>query len=353
MHRQWLLRTLELAQASKGFCAPNPAVGAIVVKNKQEISNARHIKAGDSHAEFMALRKLDYPITDATLYISLEPCSHWGKTPPCTEEIIKSGIKNVIFAFNDPNPLISDFGTIDYLRANGVKCEHVPLVEIDEFYRSYQYWTKTGFPFVTVKIAQSLDGKIAEHNNHTIELTGNELKQFTFLNREKADGILTTSNTIIADNPLLNVRYDGEEVVFKPIALLDSALQVGSDAKIYNSLTKKIVFHSVENANTITDSIEYVKVAKDKSGLNLKKSLAYLGEQGWHDLWVEAGGKLFTSLLKEKLINELYIYISPCWLGTTAVNAFTSDKCFWKNDFELVDSKLMGQDILVKMKAIN
>lgn len=351
MHRHWLLRTLELAEKSRGFCSPNPAVGAVIVKEGQEISTGYHKQAGAPHAEQLALSKLSYPITNSTMYISLEPCSHWGKTPPCVEEIVRSGVKKVIFAYLDPNPLVKPFDTIDFLKRNGITCQHYPIVEIDEFYRSYSYWTRTKRPYVTVKIAQSLDAKISREYSKPFRITGEALGKLTHRNRQRSDVILTTAQTILIDEPQLNVRVDSSsEAVFKPLAILDRELKLSSELSIMKNAAKKYIFHSTDKEKKNTDLIKYIKVRQHSIGLDLSEVLDYLGTEGFHDLWVEAGGKLFTSLINEDKVDQLYLYQSVKWLGMQAVNAYVSLQPNIDSALTLVDSQLVGDDNLLILR---
>lgn len=354
MHRHWLLKTLALAKKSKGFCAPNPAVGAIVVKDDRQLSSGRHIKAGEPHAEYLALKQLSYPLTGATLYISLEPCSHWGKTPPCMDEIIRSGVTEVIFAHMDPNPLIKEFDTISRLNAHGIQCQQVEIPEITEFYKSYDYWTVTNKPWLTVKIAQSLNGKVALSRDAATQITGEALKQFTFEQRKSADGILTTSSTVLADNPQLTVRMAGQKPIDKPIALLDRTLSVAESFRLFDSSEDRYIFHGESYQSAYQGNTrKYVALSERQQKLDLKDVIKYLGNLGWHDIWVEAGGKLFTTLLQEKLINCLYVYLSPCWLPQDAVDAYRGIEVVSGLDNGSVEWLQYDNEMVAKFQFLN
>src|SRR3989344_2995168 len=160
MYQDYLKRALKLAEKRRGFCSPNPAVGAVVVKDGKIIGEGWHEKAGAPHAEVMALASAGSSAAGGILYVTLEPCSHTGRTPPCTDLIIKTGIKAVYYGFKDSNLTVSGQGEF-YLKSAGIACEQIELPEINAFYRSYAHWLKTKKPWVTAKIALSLDEKIA------------------------------------------------------------------------------------------------------------------------------------------------------------------------------------------------
>src|SRR3990167_7826390 len=208
-HDYYLNEALVLAKKRRGFCAPNPSVGAVIVKNRKMIGSANHWAAGYFHAERQALMEIGKKAKGASLYVTLEPCCHWGKTPPCTDIIIHSGIKKVFYAARDPNPIISGKG-IQILKSAGILCEQIKLPAIDLFYQSYYYWTQHHLPWVTAKLAMSLDGKIAGPQGEPVSLTGAQLNTFTHQSRRESDAILTTVNTIIHDDPQMNVRLHDE-----------------------------------------------------------------------------------------------------------------------------------------------
>ena len=151
MHNKFLLAALEQAKKGRGSCAPNPSVGAVAVQNGKIISQSWHKGAGCLHAEQSLLKDLPSGMNDLTLYVTLEPCNHWGRTPPCTKAIIEHGIKKVVYAFSDPNPLVAKNNTPEVLRQHGIECIYFPLPTIDEYYQSYHYWTRSGKPYVTTR----------------------------------------------------------------------------------------------------------------------------------------------------------------------------------------------------------
>lgn len=310
---------LKQAKIQKGFCCPNPSVGSLLVdKNQTILASDYHQGPGLPHAEVNVLKQVDFKASsDDTLYVTLEPCCHWGRTPPCVDAIIRSGVKRVVYAYKDPNPLVSGKGA-DLLKAAGIKCDHIELKSINDFYSSYRYWHLTKQPFVTAKIALSLNGAIANANGNPVQITGEELAIFTHKSRKLSDAILTTANTIIHDDPQLNVRMKNT-IFTKPVYILDSHLRSPLTARIFKTAKSITLFHG-DNINIekreqfISQGARCTELEYGVNGLNLQQAIALIGQDGIHDLWVEVGGKCFASLIQHKLLQRAYIYISLHWL---------------------------------------
>ena len=315
---------LQQAEIRQGECAPNPSVGAIIVNDRGEIlSKGYHLGPGFPHAEVDALQKLKQSPENCVLYVTLEPCCHQGRTPACTKAIIKSGIKRVIYGCQDPNPIVAGKGEKELIQA-GIQCECILHQGIGEFYRSYLYWHKTNTPFVTAKLAMSLNGMIAGKGNQRIQISDEALHDVTHQKRKQADAVLTTAKTIFFDNPQLNARMP-HQIIPKPIYLLDSNVIIPSDSIIFSSAKSITLFHSnrFESDNVKTFSsmgIDCIGIDEEKGKLSLTQMIAAIGKRGTHDLLVEAGGTLFASLLKQNLLQHAYLYVAPNWIheGTPA-----------------------------------
>jgi diaminohydroxyphosphoribosylaminopyrimidine deaminase / 5-amino-6-(5-phosphoribosylamino)uracil reductase len=349
----YLKSALALAEIRRGFCAPNPCVGAILVKNKKFIATGYHLASGSPHAEIDAINKVDSSLVQgATLYVTLQPCCHTSKkTPPCTDLIIKSGIVKVIYGFRDPNPAVNSH-TDKILQRAGVECIQHPLSAIDNFYMSYAYWWKHKRPFTTAKLAMSLDGKIAGKNGKCIRLTGDTAQQFTHQQRKQTDAILTTAKTICLDNPLLNSRLD-DEVLKKPLYILDTHLNISTSAKIFNSAESISIFHDAELSKEHQQrlqqhDIRFIPIKSDKNGLNLVAVLEQIGLDGKIDLWIEAGGHSFQVFIKNGLLQRAFIYVAPLWLGENAQTAFTSPNPL-KGAIP-INTKSLGRDTCFEFK---
>lgn len=342
----YLEQALELAQIRRGFCTPNPSVGAVVVKDNQIIATGYHFAPGHPHAEAQALNTIGDIAKGATLYVTLEPCCHTEKrTPPCTELIIQRGIKKVIYAFRDPNPAVAGLGE-KILRDTGIECSQIALPEIDSFYQSYQHWWQTQKPFITAKLAISLDGKIAGINGERINITGEAAQQLTHQQRKQADAILTTAKTILTDNPLLNARLDNIEYK-KPIYILDSELNIPLNAKIFSTAKKITIFHK-KNMEPKNINARLIAVDHDDKNLNLTEIVNIIGQDGIHDLWIEAGGTCFSAFAQQHLLQHAFIYIAPKTLGVNALPAFNTVQ----NLFEAVKKtswQNLGHDVACEM----
>jgi diaminohydroxyphosphoribosylaminopyrimidine deaminase/5-amino-6-(5-phosphoribosylamino)uracil reductase len=350
-HYPFLLEALRLAEERRGFCYPNPSVGAVLAEGNSIIAKGSHIAAGGAHAEVMALNSIERPLDKATLYVTLEPCCHWGKTPPCTDLIIKKGIKKVFYGYRDPNPLVAGKGE-QVLLEQGVVCQQIELPEINQFYRSYLHWTLTGRPWVTCKLAMSLDAKIADALGGPVAITGKEAQQLTHQCRLRSDALLTSMKTILADDPSLNVRLE-QNVVSKPLYVLDSQLAFPLTARVLKTAATITLFHSVEDPPKIkllkAKGIKCHQVDRNQDGLDLHQVLMTIGNDGVHDLWVEAGGKLFSSLISKGLANKSIIYVAPTLLGTTAYSAFLEELNLFKSS-QKVSWSSIGQDAICEIE---
>lgn len=348
--KAYLKRALKLAEIRRGFCAPNPAVGAILVKDNKIISTGFHKRSGLSHAEVEAINSAGLNAKGADLYVTLEPCCHYGKTPPCTDLIIKTGIKTVYYSLPDPNPNVFNKGATR-LKQAGINCFRVEVPEIKSFYESYSYWTAHKRSWITIKLALSLDGKIAGIKGKPIPLTGEALKFYTHKFRKKSDALLTTINTILQDDPQLNVRFVNE-IIKKPIYILDSDLRLPSNAYVHQTAEKLVVFHK-ETPNKkrkqalFERNIRCVKVTRSKEGLDLNEVLSIIGSDGVHDLWVEAGGKCFQSFFHKRLIHRALIYVAPKVMGQQAISAFQLPFDFQEHRIQW---RQIGQDVVCDIK---
>ncbi|MFZ0219469.1 MAG: bifunctional diaminohydroxyphosphoribosylaminopyrimidine deaminase/5-amino-6-(5-phosphoribosylamino)uracil reductase RibD [Candidatus Aquirickettsiella sp.] len=349
----YLKAALALAEIRRGFCAPNPCVGAILVKNAQIIATGYHLASGYDHAEVDAINKGDISLAQgATLYVTLQPCCHTTKkTPPCTDLIINSGIVKVIYGFRDPNPAVNTH-TDKILQHAGIECIQYPLPAIDNFYASYVYWWKHKRPFTTAKLAMSLDGKIAGTNGKRIQLTGDATQQFTHQQRKQTDAILTTAKTVCLDNPLLNSRLN-DGIHKKPLYILDTHLNIPASAKIFNSAESITIFHDANLGEKHQQRLQqhdlrFVPIKSDKNGLNLVDVLEQIGLDGKIDLWIEAGGHSFQTFIKNDLLQRAFIYVAPLWLGENTQTAFT-----FQNPLKgaiPINTKNLGRDTCFEFK---
>lgn len=312
-HNKFLKQALQLAKSRLGFTAPNPAVGAVVVKNGVVIGEGFHYGAGYPHAEVGALKELDGRAKGADLYVTLEPCCHFGRTPPCTQLIVSSGISRVFFGFKDPNPVVAGKGQ-DLLQASGIACEQMGLSEVNRFYIPYAFWVQNKKPLVTVKIAMTKDGCIAGENKMPITISGDDCNHLTHENRLIYDAVFTTAETIIRDDPSMNVRLDGM-VYEKPLYILDTHCRLPINAKIFQTAKRITIFHGKDASPKALKrlsnlGVTCIAISSDGQVLDLVKLLSFIGEEGVHALWVEVGARCADSFVSKQLCQQVIVYQS-------------------------------------------
>lgn len=344
MHKKFLLAALEQARLGQGFCAPNPCVGAVAVQNQTIIAQTFHRGAGTPHAEQLLLAQIPPKTPGVSLYISLEPCNHWGRTPPCVDAIIEYGsVEHVIFAYADPNPIVAHNGSSARLRAQGIKVTHYPVTEITEFYKSYAYWTLTKRPRVTVKIAQTFNGKIGYEDGERVILSNSLCKEFTHQKRAATDVILTSARTVHLDDPMMNVRL-GDKEQSKPVAIIDRQLSLDNKARIFSTASHCHIYHCDERRGDYSNSSFYLMPMKN-GGMDLGAVIEHLGELGYHDVWVEAGGAIFSALHRERLVHRTYLYLVPTSLEQNAISAYQQSGIF--DHPHTVSWHAMGDNMIV------
>jgi diaminohydroxyphosphoribosylaminopyrimidine deaminase/5-amino-6-(5-phosphoribosylamino)uracil reductase len=319
MHEQFMLAALSQAWQGRGMCAPNPAVGAVAVLNEEIIAQAFHSGAGSPHAEQKLLNLLGDDCSNLSIYVTLEPCNHWGRTPPCVDALIAKRVKSVVYGYRDPNPLVASNDTSAQLRAAGIVVHYFPMPAIDLFYQSYTYWMQTGMPWVTVKMAQTLDGKIAGALGKPEILSNQACFEFTHEQRLHTDVILTTARTIHSDNSAFNVRSQKNVIKSKVVAIIDRNCILDSNAKIYNTAQHCLIYHDEAHNPESRERCSSFTMPSDGEGIDLKSVLRHLGSLGYHDVWVEAGAILFRALHSAGVVKRTYLYIVPRALGNDAV----------------------------------
>lgn len=350
----FLSKAFDEARKGRGFCAPNPSVGAVLVKNGTILSTGFHSQCGSPHAEVEALKGIT--IEDAqgsTLYVSLEPCCHHGKTPPCTDLIIDKKISRVVYGYKDPNPVVSGKGE-QQLRGCGIEVDFISTSDGDAYYEAYTHWTENKLPWVTAKLAMSLDGKIAGPNGARILLTSSVANTFTHISRKETDAILTTAKTISLDNPLLNVRLE-KETLTKPVYILDRKLELNFNFKVFSTGAHVTLFCShaaFENKklNNIPFNVSVVPIAETDGRLDLEMVLDKIGKDGRHELWVEAGGELFYQLHQEKRVQRTLIYCCPVWVGQEGTPAFNSAQVPFLSEVQTDQWQSLGRDGLLEIR---
>lgn len=316
----YLLQALEEAKKGRGLCAPNPAVGAIAVQNNKIIARGYHSGAGKAHAEIDCMAKFPKGTADVTLYISLEPCNHFGKTPPCVNAIIDHGIKRVVYGILDPNDVVRKLSSEEILAKHNIASECMPLPEITEFYKSYVYWCKHNLPWVSVKWAQTLDAynALQKNNGH---FTDHEIDKFTHYSRLKTDIILTTAKTILADNARFTARV-GDGVYPKPLAIIDRNLSLSGMEMCFSFARPVYVFYDQKCLVNHLPHVKYISQMVSDDKIDMLAVFNELAKLGFHDVWVEAGTEMTNYLHKKRLVNTSHIYIAPLMYGMKGKSAY-------------------------------
>ena len=338
---------LDLAKQGEFTTTPNPSVGCVLVKDGEVVGKGFHAKAGEPHAEVMALREAGENARGATAYVTLEPCSHFGRTPPCAKGLVEAGVSKVIAAMCDPNPQVAGKG-LQILSDAGIQSA-VGLLEenAEQLNKGFLKRMRTGKPFVQLKLAMSIDGKTAMASGESKWITGAQARADVQQYRAKASAILSTSQTVLADDPSLNVRWEElppnvkadypQEKLRQPVrVILDSSHKVRSDFKVFS--TESPVWLVGEDDYPLTGFpvfTEYLQLDRNQGETRLQALMSALGKRQINTLWVEAGATLAGALIAENLVDELIIYMAPKLLGDQA-----RDLCHLPNLTQLADAPL-------------
>jgi diaminohydroxyphosphoribosylaminopyrimidine deaminase/5-amino-6-(5-phosphoribosylamino)uracil reductase len=352
---KYIKRCFALAKKGQGLVSPNPMVGAVIVRNDKVIGKGWHKKYGQAHAEVIAFQNAKQDVSGATLYVNLEPCCHTNKnTPPCVPLIISKKIRRVVISNKDPNPKVSGKG-VNQLRDAGV--EVITGVFSNEGYelnRFYFNYVKTGMPYVILKIAQSMDGKIGFNNQDQTWLTGIESREFVHQMRTQCDAVLVGANTIKVDDPQLTVRdVQGRN----PIKIIiDGKLSIPINSKIFQpeNVDHCIIF-AREDCDLVKISllerngIEIIQLKSDQSGLlDLHKIIKILGERKIISLFVEGGRSIFSQFLEENIFNEIILLQAPVIIGK-GISAFRNE---YTNKLVVKTINTSGNDIKIVLKKL-
>lgn len=351
---------LEFAKKGLGRVSPNPAVGAILVKEGQIVGKGYHQKAGTPHAEINAIRDADIRAKESTLYVNLEPCTHYGKTPPCVNSIIRAGIKRVVIGMIDPNPLVAGKG-VQILQDSGIEVIYGVMEneskKLNEFFCKF---IQSKIPFVTLKGAISLDGKVATKTGESRWITSEKSRNLVHKLRNIYDAVIVGVGTVIKDDPLLTTR--GIKNSRNPIRIIvDSRLSIPLNSKIVESAKNMniptiIYTTSLALSSKIKELSSYgleVVITEEKDEkVNLSSLLKNLGEREISSLLLEGGPTLNDAFLQEDLIDKVLIFINPSFLGgkdtPSLIGGFGIAKLEQRYQLERVNYRKIGDDLLVE-----
>ena len=316
---QWMKRVLLLAEAGRGRTSPNPMVGAVLVKRGKVVGEGYHARIGEAHAEIVALRQAGEKAGGAVLYLNLEPCTHHGRTPPCAPQVVNAGVKRVVIGMEDPNPAVNGKG-IETLRRSGLDVKVGVLgKECRRLNEAFCKYILKKEPFVMLKVAATLDGKIATRNGDSKWISGEASRRFVHKLRDQVDGVLVGIGTVLRDDPRLTARVKEGREPYRIV--LDSRLKIPEEAKVFEHSPSEVILATTGSAPQ--DKIERLEkkgvrvlIASSKKGrVDLKSCLSKLGEIGMMNLLVEGGSQVNGSFLDEGLIDKLLLFLSPKLIG--------------------------------------
>lgn len=343
---------IKLAEKGVFTTDPNPRVGCVIVQNNKLIAEGWHVKAGSAHAEIEALKKLDNA-DGATAYVTLEPCSHTGRTGPCCEALVKAGVKRVVVAMQDPNPLVSGQG-IQKMQKAGLTVDCGVLQQDAEVLnKGFIKRMTVGLPYVRSKMAMSLDGRTAMASGESQWITSTESRLNVQKLRAESSAILTGINTVLADDPSLNARLD-EEVVQPVRVVLDTQLKIPVKARMIGLKGETWVLTGSTDTQKISQLEDLgVKVFRfntetQSTRIDLKQVMIFLGQQQINTVLVEAGAILNGYLLEENCVDEWVVYMASCVLGDQGRGLFhlpALQKMVDKKQFNLEKVRQVGPDL--------
>ena len=350
----YMNEALKIAANARGRTSPNPLVGAVIVKDNRIIAEGWHRQAGTPHAEINALNMAGDLAKDSTLYVTLEPCSHFGRTPPCANAIVNAGIKKVVIAMTDPNPKVAGRG-IEILKNFGIEVEIGILEEqARRLNEVFIKWITTQKPFVTLKTAMSLDGKIATATGQSQWITSEESRRKVHELRDINDAIMVGIGTVLADNPSLTTRIDGGK---NPIRIIvDSQLRTPINANVIVDGQAKTIIATTKNAPT--DKVEALKKSGveiifcgDDRRVDLNILMNELASREITSIFVEGGGTLNFSLLENHLVDKFFAFIAPKIIGgREALTSVEGDGFSDLNkaiNLKNITTEMIGEDILI------
>lgn len=352
---EYMREAIELAERGRGWTAPNPVVGAVIVKDGRIIGRGYHRRCGEAHAERNALADCREDPAGATLYVTLEPCCHYGRTPPCTEAILEAGIGRVVIGAADPNPLVAGKG-IKLLGQQGVRVEAGVLRGLcEEQNRIFFHYIKTGRPYVTFKYAMTLDGKIATASGASKWITGEAAREQVQRLRYERRGIMVGVGTVLADDPRLNCRLpDGRD----PVRIIcDTGLRTPPDAGIVRTAGRQTTIIATACGDAGRQEgykragCELLVLPRQEDGIDLQALMEALGKRGIDSILLEGGGTLGAAALRAGIVQEVYAYIAPKVFGgagaktpVEGIGVRTPQEAYRLSDIRV---RPVGEDILI------
>lgn len=355
---RFMLRAIELARRGEGRTAPNPPVGAVLVRDQVVIGEGYHPAAGEPHAEIFALRAAGEAARGADLYVTLEPCCHQGRTGPCTEALIAAGVRRVFYGTVDPNPRVAGQG-LARLRSAGIEVAATALADdCRRLIAPFAKHVKTGRPYVILKAAMTVDGQLATSIGESQWISGEKSRELVHRWRDRVDGILTGSGTVLADDPRLTVRLPGSGRNPARI-VLDSRLRTSPTARVYSpdASGQRLLVTAENVANDrlepfVRRGIEILTVPQAGEHLDLAAVMAALGRGNLQSLLIEGGGELNGALLRAGMVDRVMLFVAPLLFGGNDGRPLFSGKgaacladALRLNDLQV---SRVGEDVLIE-----
>jgi diaminohydroxyphosphoribosylaminopyrimidine deaminase/5-amino-6-(5-phosphoribosylamino)uracil reductase len=351
-YKKLMRKCINLAKKSEGHVSPNPLVGAIIFDDKfRIISEGRHEKCGENHAERNAVFAATENLKGKSIIVNLEPCSHFGKTPPCADLLIEKGFKRVIVGMVDPNPIVSGRG-IKKLKENGI--EVITGILEDECKKLNEIFIKNQMekkPYITIKTATTLDGKIATKTGSSKWITDETSRKEVQKLRNKYDAVLTSSSTVIQDNPSMTCRLKNGR---NPVrVVIDTNLSTPPNSKIYeNNNAKVIIITGIKPEKKYPKNVEIIKCKLKNGHVDLKETVSILYKKGIMSILIEAGGILTNAFIQEKLADKLIQFVAPKILADKNAKTF-AEGCSRKeiaecNNLIITSTKKLKNDIIIE-----
>ena len=356
-----MANALQLASHGQYSCDPNPRVGSLVVNNGEIVGRGWHQRAGSAHAEIAALDDAGSRAKGATVYVTLEPCCHFGKTPPCTSALIDAGVSRVVAAMEDPNPKVAGQGFAALRRAGIETMSGVLEVAAEALNRGFCHRMRFAKPFVFSKLAMSLDGRTAMSSGESRWITSDASRRDVHRLRAQSSAILTGIETVLADDPALTARVEiGACEIIQPLrVVLDSRLRLPLNANLIDQ-PGKVLMLTASNDKDKKAALEkrgvcVERVNADSSGsLDLSECMVFLGQYGINTVMVEAGPRLNGALLQQGLVNEWIVYVAPCIMGDAARGLALLPGLEEMKDripMALFDIRMVGRDLRLKYRV--
>lgn len=360
--RDYMERAIFLAEKGRGWTNPNPMVGAVIVKNGKIIGEGFHARCGELHAERNAIGALTESGEGADLYVTLEPCCHYGRTPPCTEAILEQKISRVIIGSRDPNPEVAGKG-VRALRSMGVEVvEDFMREECDRLNQIFFHYITTKTPYVVMKYAMTADGKTATRTGASKWITGEDSRKMVHEMRHNYMGIMAGIGTVLADDPMLNVRLEGKK---SPVRIIcDSCLRIPENSRICRSAGE---YGTIAACGQMTEEmkrkalrlesmgVEIVSVPDGEGQVDLRRLMTVLGERGLDSILLEGGAQLNDSALRAGIVREVKVFMAPkifggleAKSGVAGIGAASPDQAV-QLDPEKISQ--IGEDILIEYKV--